>query len=215
MTGSTKNILKGAKIEGTVFCNAQKPKEVPPEIESAAGTEYKRGLEDGRQQGYEGGRLEGLGLGFQQGEMIVHDQFKDALGMLNLIAASFQMQREELFKQIKPEIIKFNINLMEKLLQQELKNPEVFISLIEKLLQQVESVIKNVSINVIVSPEDGQLLKANIQTLGLPSQALSRINLLEESTMERGNCRLETSLGMLNYDIPRLMKDLEIKVLEV
>jgi flagellar assembly protein FliH len=215
MNESSKNILKGAKIEGTVFCNPQKPKEVPNGLGSSVGAEYKRGLEDGRQQGYEAGRLEGLEMGFQQGRAIAQDQFKHAIGMLNLIAASFQIQREELFKQMKPEIIKFNINLMEKLLQQELKNPDVFISLIEKLLQQVESVVKDVSINVVVSPEDGQLLKTRFKALGLPSQALSRINLMEESTIERGSCRLETSLGMLNYDIPRLMKDLEIKVLEV
>jgi flagellar assembly protein FliH len=178
MNEPSKNIIKGAKIEGTVFCSPQKPMDNSKELESDIGAEYKRGLEDGRQQGYEAGRLEGLEAGFQQGKAIAQDQFKDAIRMLNLIAVSFQIDREELFKQMKPEFIKFNINLMEKLIQQELRNPEVFISLIEKLLQQVESVIKDVTINVVVSPEDGQLLKTSFQALELPSETLSRINVV-------------------------------------
>lgn len=214
MSESSKNIVKGAKIEGVMFCNPQKPKEATV-LENPTGVEYTQGLEDGRIQGYDAGRLEGFEVGLLQGKTITHDQFKDALGMLNLIAASFQLQREEVFKQLKPEIIKFNINLMEKLLQRELKNPDVFAGLIEKLLQQIESVIKDAAVNVFVSSEDSQLLKTSLKSLELPLQTLSRVNLMEDVSMERGNCRLETSLGMLNFDIPRLMKDLEIKVLEV
>lgn len=214
MTDSSHHIIQGAKIEGMHFCK-QPFNEASTTPKSHEVSEYQRGLEEGRRLGYDTGRQEGLEVGFHKGAEFAHNQLKDAISMLNLVAAAFQIKKEELFEQVKPEIIKFNINLMEKLLQQQLTQPAIFAALIEKLLQQVKSNIKDVAINVILAPEDAHMLKANFQTIGLLSEALPRVNLIEEPSMARGNCRLETPLGMLNYDISRLLKDLEIKVLEV
>jgi flagellar assembly protein FliH len=233
------NILKEEKITGSIFYNISnksssqiekssqqenKPEDSPSFINSkhvekirrsAETSGYKRGLHKGQQQGYAAGRQEGLEIGFKQGALIAQDQFKDAVSMLNLIAASLQIKREEIFELLRPEMIKFNIRLMEKLLQEHLKNPSALMTLIEKLLLQIQSTIKDVPIKVLVSPEDYQIINQNLANIDSSSATVSQIHLLSDVTVQKGNCRLETTLGMLNYDIPRLMKDLEIKVLEV
>lgn len=215
MKKESSNIIKGARIEGTVFAQSQN---VDPDLiqkDSIISQEYIRGLEEGRKQGFEAGRLEGYELGYREGEQIVHHQFNDALKMLNLITAAFQVRKEELFEQLKPEILKFNINLMGKVLQQQLSNPDTFASLIGKLLEQISIAIKDVPITIVLSPEDNRMLSEKLKAIYSTENYDRKILFVEDSSMERGNCRLETTLGIMNFDISRLMKDLEIKVLEV
>lgn len=212
MSKFLEKIFKDAKVEGAYFLDLSEngKKETKRDF-----SDYQKGLDEGRKQGYEAGRSEGLEEGFRNGLESSQTQLKDTLNMLNLISASFQLKKEELFEEIKPEIIKFNLHLMEKLLRQQLENPILFTHLLEKLLQQVGSIMKNVPVHLCVSVEDAQMLKNHLQTDGLLSEILPLVNLVEDSLVERGNCRLETPLGLLNYDIKRLLKDLEIKVLQV
>lgn len=237
----SKKILRGIKVEETVFCgpgaqpqSGKQPEEIAHPAENNLGSltanskgkhseetrrqgeksGYKKGLQDGQTQGYEAGRSEGLELGFKQGLITARGQFKDSISMLNLIAAAFQIKKEEIFEQVKPDIVKLCLILCEKLLQKELKDPLAFASLIDKLLQQVKSIIKDVPVDVVVAPEDLEMLKNNMEAIGETGEALKQIHFIAETTMERGNCRLETSLGMLNFNIQRVLKDLEVKVLE-
>jgi flagellar biosynthesis/type III secretory pathway protein FliH len=54
----------------------------------------------------------------------------------------------------------------------------------------------------------------NMSDIGYSSEDWQNINFIANEGMQRGNCRLETPLGLVNFDIERLLRDLEIKVLE-
>jgi flagellar assembly protein FliH len=223
----SENILYGAKIKGVVFCPATdehsqfekriKEKTIENDEEAILLAEkagYKKGFLEGQKQGFELGQVEGVQIGFKSGFETAERQLKDTVALLNLMASSVQIKREELFEQIKPDIIKCCLLLTTKLLQQELLNPKIFISLLEQLLEQLKSTVKDVPIDLHLSPEDLKMLKNSFENLDLEKNVLSKINLISDSNIEKGSCRFETSRGVLNYHISRIINDLEIKLLE-
>lgn len=225
-------IIRNANVEGTVFYSAAtKENELPekeetfqpPSIKSkkidalcreAEIAGYRRGLKEGHLQGYEAGKSEGFDFGYQQGVKVVHEELKESVELLNSISGGFQINKLEMFESAKPELIKFSLAICEKLLRNELSDPITFVAVIEKLFQQAKSILIDVPVDIVLAPEDLKLLQSNISTTGYTIEEINKANFVSDASMERGNCRIETSLGLINFDIRRLLQELEIKALE-
>ena len=209
---TSRRILRGDKVEGLEFCHVpfesiqeklEKPKE--EELES-----YRQGLQDG----YETGKSEGLDIGFKHGIEKSREELKSSIILLNTIAAAFRAKQEEAFEQAKPEIINFSITICEAMLRSELSKPKVFQEQIKRLLIHAKEILKDVSIDVVVSPEDWKMLEQSLSTSSSDIEDLRKVNFIADKTMEKGNCRLETSLGLVNFDVKRHLNDLERRLLE-
>jgi flagellar biosynthesis/type III secretory pathway protein FliH len=152
--------------------------------------------------------------GFKKGASIAQNELKDTISMLNIIAMAFLIRKEELFEQIKPEIIKLCLALCHKLLQRELSNPEAFKELLMTVLEQIKWITKDIPIDVIVSSQDYEIIQSKFNSMNISQEDMPKIHLIADPFMEKGNCRLETSIGMMNFDIKRILQDLETKILE-
>ncbi len=226
------HILKSAKIEDTQILNPntlqkkiqhaehsvlEAPLQTPSpeqELKSMEQAAYRQGVLEGRSQGYQTGYEEGLEQGLQKGSALAHEEFKDTISMLNIIAMAFLVRKEELFEQLKPDIVKLCLVICKKLLQRELSQPEALQELIEKLLAQVKAVTKDTPVDVMISSDDYENIKAKLHDFNLNLETLPKIHFCSDPLIEKGNCRLETSVGMINFNLQRLLEDLETKILE-
>jgi|688.fasta_scaffold42843_5 flagellar biosynthesis/type III secretory pathway protein FliH len=219
-----RSIIHNAKIEGSVFYTQTSPEsDTHPKHEAIAPKAkwreaewigYRRGLKEGQQKGYEAGSSEGFDLGFKQGKAAVQQELNNAVELLNKISSSLQSHKEEMFEQSKPELIRFALAICKQILRKELSDPANFTALLEKLFIQAKSILKDVPVDIVLAPEDLKMLLDNISAVGYSREELKKAHFIADPTMERGNCRLETALGLINFDIDRLMKDFEFKILE-
>jgi flagellar assembly protein FliH len=235
-----KRIIRDAKVEGVFFCRSEETnsqekneslskeeesihqknlskgtlKDFEAALQGAETAGYQRGLKQGHLQGYETGKSEGLDIGFKLGVSNAHVEMKAGLELLNKITATFFTKQEEMFEMSKPEIIKFALAVCDNLLHNALSQHQVFTAHIEKLLIRAKEILKDASVDVILAPEDLAMLQGHLHSVGNDREEFEKLNFISDSTMERGNCRLETSLGLLNFDIKRLLSDIEKKTLE-
>lgn len=238
-----KRIIRGALIEGITFCPSSTSKEPlameqakqhfnlsktlrkkivlqkvkAHELEEIwqAGIEegYRKGLHEGQKQGYEAGKEEGIEEGFKEGADQIRAELKVAIELTNKIASNLLSKKEEIFNQLKPEIIKFSLAVSEKMLRKELSHAKSFLELLEKLFDEAKNIIKDTNVSIYLAPEDATMLEKEIHHLELDQEGFSNATFISDPMIPRGNCRIETPLGLINFDIERLLTDLEEKIL--
>lgn len=233
MTGPVfpKKIIRGASVEGLAFCPQQDqsridsektgeknpskniPKEFEETIKEVEKKGYRKGLKDGHLQGFDAGKSEGLEIGFKLGSTHISTKLKTTFDLLNTIAELFSERQKEMFEIAKPELIKFCLAICENLLCKTLTDPQVFANHIETILNCSKGALTKQS-TVYLSPEDYLMLQSNFKRLENLGEEFKNLQFSPDPALERGNCRIENSLGLLNYDIKRLINDLEKKILE-
>lgn len=240
-----KRIIRGATVEGISFCPSKSRTSEPLEVELAkqhfelsktlrkkismqkikaheldeiwqAGIDegYRKGLHEGQKQGYEAGKEEAFEDGFKEGAQQIRSELKVAVELTNKIANSLVIKKEELFEQVKPEIIKFSLAVCEKMLRKELSQSKPFMDLLESLLDQTKSILKDADIIAYLAPEDIAMLEKEMKNIGL-NHSFTNAKISADPFIQRGNCRIETALGLVNFDINRLLSHLEERVLGI
>lgn len=235
----SKRIIRDAKVEGVIFCRPQdaesspleekedvkaallqklyskgKTKEMEMALIEADHSGYQRGLKDGHQQGYDVGKSEGLEIGLKLGMESARTEIKSSLESLQTISNAFFLNQETMFIQSKPELIKFCLAICENLIGKVLTDPKALSSHIENLLDKSKEILKDSTINIFLSPEDLIMLKNNLKSFDDNKEELTKLNFISDHSIGRGNCKIETSLGLLNFDLKRLLDDIEKKSLE-
>ena len=176
---------------------------------------YRRGLLEGQKQGYDIGREEGLETGFREGMDKTRQELQKLLQLVNSVAMGLAVKQEGIFEQIKPEIITFILTICEHVLRRTLSDSKIFIGLIERLLVETKLILKDGNVKVVLSPDDLMMLDHYLKSIVYDKEEISKLQFVSDKNIENGNCRIETSLGLINFDIKRIMGDLEKKVLEV
>lgn len=229
-----KAILHDTPVEGFYFCKAPSESLENPESTLSAAHEhenisysikdirkhaeragYNQGLLEGQQQGYEAGKSEGYELGLKQGHEQSLADLRSTISLFNQAADAFALKQKELFEQAKPEIISFCMAVCERILKRELSDSHSFKLLIETILREAKSILVGVSAEIAISPEDLVMIEQNIHEIDYNKEDFNGLIFTVDDSLERGNCRLETSLGLINFDLRRLLSDLEKEVLEI
>jgi flagellar biosynthesis/type III secretory pathway protein FliH len=99
------------------------------------------------------------------------------------------------------------------MLRRTLSDSRVFVDLIESLLAETKNILKDGVVTIALAPEDLELFEHELQTIIYDKEEIKKLNFIADKTIERGNSRVETSLGLVNFDIKRMLADLEKKIL--
>lgn len=232
---SQKKIIRGAEVEGVVFFGGKdeppmekqqsstqqkmlssgKSKDLAEALKEAEKSGYRKGLEEGHLRGFETGKGEGLEVGYKLGTENAYLEIKSNLELLKAISKTFFDKQNLMFEEAKPELIRFCIAICESILRQTLSNPITFASHIERLLNEAKDIIKDTTADIILAPEDFNKLQTTIEMMNGNSADFKKLNFIPDSSFERGNCRIETPLGLLNFDIKRLLDEIEKMTIEV
>lgn len=240
----SKKIIRGAKVGGIIFVDphSEPAVETPEKLNAQADLKtlldmqhmseedekkwdavwkagikegYRRGLVEGQKQGYDTGKEEGIETGFRKGTEKARAELQNLIQMLNALAMGLSCKQEGIYEQMKPELIQFCFSICENLLRDSLKNPKAFIGLIERLITEAKTLFKEAPITIVLSPEDLEKFQQDLNKIVKDNEDLKKLTFASDKGIEQGNCRIETSLGLINFDIKRLLADLGKKVLEV
>lgn len=247
MMSSRNKIIRGADVEGVVFCtpeggvDTEDPAERRDKDSLKTLEEFwhrkglaegrKVGFEEGYQRGHEEGRTKGLeegsktgfaqgqekGLlqGRQEGEEKVRKELHDSLSVMEECQKKLQEQQEVLYEEAKPELVKFALAVCERVIRCRLEDGDKWTQMVQMLLQQARPILHDVVADVVVSSEDLRNLQDAIDKSYFEHGGAKKINFVADDAMKRGDCRIETPMGLLNFDMKRILSDLEKKTLEV
>ena len=156
--------------------------------------------------------------GQKKGEDEGYDRAKKEFGafytLLQSLADKILEQKKLLLKQLKPEIIDFAITLCERVIRQELSQPEKLVRLIDSLLTSATTSINGDMVKIILSPEDLVLIESHRNKIQYDKREIKGLRFVPDSSVKRGDYRIETKRGILNCSIARELEDLRSKVLK-
>lgn len=200
---------------------------------------YNKGRTEGEKEGFEKGleqgELRGRTKGAEEGELIgaaaveSHAYFKGqwvgaagaqqtlnaALTLSEKVACAIKEEQQRLVEHARPEMIQFCLKVCEKVLRQRLEDEQALKSMLEMVLQQARSISTQSMITVHLHPDDFTLLEPHFTAGTIEHDAEQQLRYMADGSVPRAGCRVETPLGLVNFDIQRLMRGLEQKVLEV
>lgn len=171
-------------------------------------TTDEKGLEQLLEQAFQKGKEEGENLGYQK-----HRAEMDAFFfLLQKLAEKVMEQKEKLLEQLKPEIIEFSLTICERVLRQELSQPQILVKLIDALLATAVQHLQDEDMKLLLSPEDLVLIQAHLHQIHYDKKEIKRLRFLSDPQIKRGDVRIETESGMLHQTIVRSLDDLRSKI---
>ncbi len=186
-------VIRGEKIERVLRCSSDGRLEPFQEDQSA----YQKGLKKGEEEGYDRAKKE----------------FAAFYTLLQSLADKILEHKKHLFQQLKPEIIDFAITLCERVIRQELSQPEKLVRLIDSLLTAATTSINGDMVKIILSPEDLVLIETHRSKIQYDKREIKGLRFVPDPAVRRGDYRIETKRGILNCSIARELEDLRSKVL--
>lgn len=178
----------------------------------------EQGFQKGSQEGEEKGRAEGLEEGREKGVSEGKESFLEegraAVRSAETLAQSLKMEMRRVMEEIKPELIRFSMVVCESLLKHTLQNPEHLTNLIDQVLDAAQSIIVDQSLSIVLSPEDHKRVDPFIQDVVKNHADLDHISLIADQSLPEGVFRVESTLGLIKWDIHRQLEQIETSVLE-
>lgn len=152
--------------------------------------------------------------GVQEGYARAQEETKVLIALLQTIARKVLDQKKRLLERVKPEMIEFSMGVCERIIRSELSHPQAFVKLINSLIQSATPALKDDTLQIVLSPDDFILLEKSFTHIHYDKREIEGIRFVSDSLMRRGDCRIETKIGLLNYDISRELTDLQAKILQ-
>jgi len=247
MTLSRNKIIRGADIDGVVFCTpgGELEGEDPTERQEKdnlktleefwrskgeklgreAGFEQgfsdgeqeglRKGLKEGEAKGLEEGDAAGYERGLEEGKASVVEQLQETIDLLKSSAEELEQQQKMLYDEATPELVRFSLAVCERALRSHLQDEAAFVDLLKNVFSQARPIMKEVAVDLFLSEEDFAKLQDSFNDFGIDFGEAKNVNLLSDEKLKKGDIKLETPLGLVNFDIDRLLGDLEKKTLEV
>lgn len=204
---SQQSTADGLQIDETV-------KHIGDQIGEAYQTGYTKGVYLGQEQGFQEGKIHGKIIGIEEGREDSLERLNFLFQTLQNLSSELQITKENLLNEIKPELIKFCLEVCKKILGNELTLKKSYHAMLDHLFSKLSTISKNQPVTLIISSEDLSLIEGYKEKLS-HSWHINDLQIQADPTMSRGKCCLETSLGIVNFNIDRLLKNFESNVLEV
>lgn len=178
----------------------------------------EKGTAQGNAEGKKEGLIEGKDQGIQEGILQTKNdaqaEIEHPLHLLERMIESMSLEKENLFQKLKPELIKFSLAVCEKILDKELQNPDSLKNLFKQLMSRASPIIQSEPINIHLPKETFSRNQSLLQEAASESGLKNHTLLFEaDSSLSEGSLRIETGLGLINFDIPRLMREFEASAL--
>ncbi len=189
------SIIRGETVLETVLLNAKR------EVLSSRDESFHDLVEEECRKAFQKGVEKGEKIGLLKGQQ----ESSTFVDLLQRMAERVLEHKSRLIDQLRPEIVEFSMGVCERIIRRELSQPHVFAQLIGMLISVATARMKQQPLEVVVSPEDYAMLE---------SLELDEVQFIQDPLMRRGDCRVESQGGLINYDISRELSELQAKVLQ-
>lgn len=109
---------------------------------------------------------------------------------------ALRLQSERLAEQARADAIEIAFQIARKIVDTELRqSPEPLFGLVRSALMQAGEAGR---VQLRVHPEDGAILRANTAQVAQAAPAVARLEILDDSSLERGDCLIDTDFGEID-----------------
>ncbi len=201
--------FKGKSINEDLIDGAR---EKASQLIKAAQVEKERILKEAQEQAEklliearEKGYREGLENGKAQGQKI-RQQAEEYLEKVNEL-------RREVVHSLEPEVVELSIKIAEKLLHQQFSlNRETILGIVSAALKKLSD--QNY-ILIRVNPQEAEVLKKNREQLKLYLKDQARVEILADSEILLGSCRVESDCGLVEVNLEEGLREIKLVLEEV
>ena len=176
---------------------------------------FKKGLEKGKEDGIKEGREKALEQGSQKGYQKAKEELQELITVFEQLSTKVTQQGSEFLDQFKNDIVSLCMTISEKIIRKELSSARSLENLIETLLLEAKSMITEEAVDIHLSKEDYQCLESSKDKLKNLDISIKHLQFHADSSVKQGNFSIVTSKGLMNFDVNRLLNDLNTHILEV
>jgi len=175
------------------------------ELEASAASKVEAAEREASKQGRVEGREEGYKEGVAEAERLV--------GRLHIILDRAMDKRAEILAETETQVVELVLLVAKKVVKVISENQK---SVVVQNIQQALRKLKTKSdVIVRVNLADLQLSTEHVKDFVQMTENAKRIQIVEDSTVDRGGCVIETDFGEIDARISSQLSELEEKILEV
>ena len=183
----------------------EKAKQEAAQIIAEAKKEQERLYNESQKDGFERGQEEGFAQGRDEGQRLVDRIHK----MLDAV----MLRREEILQDTESQIVELVILMARKVVKILSENQKNVV--MANVLAALKKVKTRGNVTLRVNLEDVKLTTANVDEFIKHVENVKGITVLEDTTVDRGGCVVETDFGAIDARIQSQLSELENKILEV
>lgn len=163
------------------------------ELRSKRGLPTAEELESIQQQAYDEGFVQGQKAGMATGKAQVDKQISRLNGILNVIAQPLT----ELDEQVVIQITDLSMIVARQLIRRELRaDPGQVVAVVRECATAIP--VASQQINLFLHPDDAELVRT---AFSLDHETETRWKIIEEPTLTRGGCRIETAHSKIDATV--------------
>lgn len=174
-------------------------------IISDAQTERERIVSEAKKEGYETGYETGYQDGKKESERLIE--------RLHSIIDAVMKRREEILSETEYQIVELVILMTRKVVKIISENQRTVI--MNNVLQALKKVKGRGDVTIRVNLADAKLTTEHIQDFIDRVEAVKSIRVVEDTTIEKGGCIVETDFGAIDARISSQLTELEQKIMEI
>lgn len=175
------------------------------QIIADAEAERSRLTDEAQRNGYEDGHKQGYDTGVAEIERLVE--------RMHRILEAVMQRREEILAETESQIVELVILMARKVIKILSENQKNVV--MANTLAALKKVKTRGDVTLRVNLEDVKLTSSHVQEFIDHVENVKGITILEDSTVEKGGCIVETDFGAIDARISSQLQELENKILEV
>ena len=183
----------------------EKAKQQAAQIVAEAQKNQEHLYNDAKKDGFEHGHEEGYAQGREEGDRLVDRMHK----MLEAV----MLRREEILQETESQIVELVILMARKVVKILSENQKNVV--MANTLAALKKVKSRGKVTLRVNLEDVKLTTSHISEFIQHVENVNGITVIEDSSVERGGCIVETDFGAIDARISSQLQELENKILEV
>lgn len=158
---------------------------------------YEEGLEEGKKDGYDSGK--------EEVNRLIDRSHKILEAVLN--------RREQILNETEEQIIQLVLLMTRKVVKVMSENQKSVV--MANVLSALKKVKARGDVTIRVNLEDVKLTTEHIKDFTEQVESVSGITVVEDSSVEKGGCIVETDFGAIDARISSQLSELESKILEI
>ena len=148
----------------------------------------------------------GFGDGQNQGRKSSMEELSSLFSTLEMLLEKWKGVKEQWVTQLEPQVLRFCFRVAEKILERELLSGSAnFEALIKPLLEAIPSAAQ---IKISVHPDDFKQAK-QIRPEGLLRRPVDTFEVVENPTIKKGGCLIETNVGMIDALLETRLQEIQ------
>jgi len=191
-TDEVKKIVEDAKKHA-----AEIEKEAEEKVQQFEKEAYERGYNEGHEKGYKEGE--------QEAERLVHQ--------LHTIITKAIEKRNEIIEESETQLINMVLLIAKKVIKVISENQKNVV--VNNVMQALLKLKGSGDIIIKVNPDDLDLTSSHKETFQKRIEKDRNISILEDTSVDRGGCVIETDFGQINARISSQLHEIEEKILEM